>query len=53
MCMQAVHDLYDITEGPMWAKGEDRASKVVIIGRNLVKPLLWSSFLEACDLASM
>jgi G3E family GTPase len=50
--MQAVHELYDIIEGPLWADGEDRVSKVVIIGRNLDEPTLLSSLLQACDLTS-
>ena len=32
---QAVHDIYDVVEGPAWAPGERRYSKLVFIGRRL------------------
>ncbi|EFN58776.1 hypothetical protein CHLNCDRAFT_29783 [Chlorella variabilis] len=33
--LQGVHEIYDVVEGPAWAPGEDRRSKVVLIGRGL------------------
>lgn len=39
--LQAVHELYDVTEGPEWGEGEHpRGSKIVFIGRHLVADAL-------------
>lgn len=50
-CVQAVHDLYDFTEGPEWGAAEDRLTRVVIIGRNLSQSALLESLQRACDAA--
>lgn len=47
--LQAVYELYDITTGPDWRSGEPRATRIVLIGRNLRQELLrasWNKFLE-------
>lgn len=44
---QGVHELYDVVEGPAWAPGEPRASKLVFIGRRLRRPAL-AADLQAC-----
>ena len=47
--LQAVYELYDITAGPDWRPGEPRATRIVLIGRNLRQELLrasWQKFLE-------
>jgi len=45
--LQGVHELYDIVEGPEWAPGEPRASKLVFIGRRLRRDAL-AADLQAC-----
>ena len=37
---QAVHELYDVTEGAAWPSDEPRMSKVVVIGRRLQRAQL-------------
>jgi hypothetical protein len=32
--LQAVHDLYEIRPGQLWEKGEERITKIVLIGTN-------------------
>jgi G3E family GTPase len=46
--MQAVHELYDIVEGPCWQKGEQRATRIVVIGRNLSRTLLQTTLERSC-----
>eukprot|EP00897_Mesotaenium_endlicherianum_P005847 jgi/Mesen1/5290/ME000263S04398 len=41
---QAVHELYELKEGRPWGAGEDRQNRVVIIGKNLDREWLLSSF---------
>lgn len=48
--LQGVHEIYDIVEGPEWAPGEQRGSKVVFIGRRLRRDAL-AADLAACQLA--
>lgn len=43
-----VHEIYDIVEGPDWAAGEQRASKLVFIGRRLRRDAL-AADLAACQ----
>jgi G3E family GTPase len=50
--LQAVHDLYDVVEGPAWTAEEVRGSKVVFIGRGLSREVL-SQGLEACVVEGM
>jgi G3E family GTPase len=45
--LQAVHELYDIVEGPAWREGEPRGSKLVFIGRRLRREALLRD-LQAC-----
>ncbi|KAL4457856.1 hypothetical protein ABPG75_012721 [Micractinium tetrahymenae] len=45
--LQGVHEIYDIVEGPQWAAGEPRASKLVFIGRRLRRDAL-AADLAAC-----
>ena len=45
--LQGVHELYDIVEGPAWQPGEPRLSKLVFIGRRLVRDDLTAG-LSAC-----
>lgn len=35
VCLQAVHELYEIVEGTEWEQNEARFTKVVFIGKNL------------------
>lgn len=42
-----VHEIYDIVEGPEWAAGEPRTSKLVFIGRRLRRDAL-AADLAAC-----
>lgn len=44
---QGVHDIYDVVEGPAWAPGERRYSKLVFIGRRLRRTAL-EERLAAC-----
>ncbi|KAL4424961.1 hypothetical protein ABPG77_002846 [Micractinium sp. CCAP 211/92] len=46
--LQGVHEIYDIVEGPDWAAGEQRASKLVFIGRRLRRDAL-AADLAACQ----
>ena len=48
--LQAVHELYDVTEGPPWSKEEAQLSRLVIIGRSLDRSLLERTLLQACGL---
>lgn len=43
-----VHEIYDIVEGPEWAAGEQRSSKLVFIGRRLRRGAL-AADLAACQ----
>lgn len=45
--LQGVHEIYDIVEGPEWAAGEPRTSKLVFIGRRLRRDAL-AADLAAC-----
>ena len=45
--LQAVHELYDIVEGPAWREKEPRGSKLVFIGRRLRREALLRD-LQAC-----
>lgn len=47
-CVQAVHELYDVAEGPQWTDGEERCSRVVVIGRRLDRAQLEQSLRQAC-----
>lgn len=42
--LQVVHELYDIYNGMDWAAGEQRESRVVVIGRNLAHGTLQDAF---------
>jgi G3E family GTPase len=46
--MQAVHELYDVVEGPCWPQGEQRATRIVVIGRNLSRTLLQTTLEQSC-----
>lgn len=50
--LQAVHELYDVVEGPEWGVqvGEQRNSKIVFIGRHLDGPRLQSELEQCCVL---
>eukprot|EP00884_Botryococcus_braunii_P000018 jgi/Botrbrau1/10016/Bobra.0012s0103.1 len=43
---QAVHELYDVYIGEPWKAGAKRANRVVVIGRNLERERLRTSFLH-------
>ncbi|EFJ50457.1 hypothetical protein VOLCADRAFT_88817 [Volvox carteri f. nagariensis] len=48
--LQAVYELYEVVSGPDWQPGEVRATRVVIIGRNLrpaVVKASWAQFVGA------
>lgn len=45
--LQAVHELYDVVEGPAWEEGAGSRSKIVFIGRHLDGQRLQEG-LEAC-----
>lgn len=47
-CVQAVHELYDVAEGPQWTDGEERCTRVVVIGRCLDRAQLEQSLRQAC-----
>jgi G3E family GTPase len=42
--LQAVYELYNITQGTEWRPDEPQTSKVVVIGRNLKKDILQEWF---------
>ncbi|GFR53016.1 hypothetical protein Agub_g15708 [Astrephomene gubernaculifera] len=47
--LQAVYELYEVVSGPEWQPGEARATRIVLIGRNLRPSAVkasWASFLE-------
>ncbi|GIL85440.1 hypothetical protein Vretimale_10620 [Volvox reticuliferus] len=44
--LQAVYELYDIVSGPEWQPDETRATRLVIIGRNLRPAAVRSSWTE-------
>jgi len=46
---QAVHELYEVTEGSPWGHAEERVNKIVVIGRNLDPDSLQSA-LDGCIL---
>eukprot|EP00892_Ulva_mutabilis_P008540 jgi/Ulvmu1/6058/UM027_0036.1 len=46
--LQAVHELYDVAEGPPWAEDEERCTRVVVIGRRLDQVQLEESLRRAC-----
>eukprot|EP00850_Spirogloea_muscicola_P008779 SM000047S16918 [mRNA] locus=s47:711229:715085:- [translate_table: standard] len=48
--LQAVHELYDITAGQPWELAEERLNRVVVIGRNLDRTWLKTTF-GACLLS--
>eukprot|EP00850_Spirogloea_muscicola_P008663 SM000046S16444 [mRNA] locus=s46:699449:703222:- [translate_table: standard] len=48
--LQAVVELYDITAGQPWESAEERLNRVVVIGRNLDRTWLKTTF-EACLLS--
>jgi G3E family GTPase len=48
MHVQAVHELYDIVEGSAWPPGQERLTRIVVIGRNLSHSLLIQSLEDAC-----
>ena len=45
--LQAVHATYEILEGPEWADGDVRSTRIVFIGRNLHRGALTAA-LRAC-----
>ncbi|GMH32676.1 hypothetical protein BSKO_00510 [Bryopsis sp. KO-2023] len=47
MILQAVHELYEIADGPAWGEGEVKFTKIVVIGKDLDKSALRNSF-ESC-----
>ncbi|PNH07726.1 COBW domain-containing protein 1 [Tetrabaena socialis] len=47
--VEAVYELYEIVSGPEWAAGEERVTRVVIIGRNLRTAAVrasWAAFVD-------
>jgi G3E family GTPase len=46
--LQAVHELYDIVEGPAWGREEVRRSKLVFIGRGLEREALTAEIATCC-----
>jgi G3E family GTPase len=46
--LQAVHELYDVTEGPAWEAGSPCRSKLVFIGRHLDGERLQEEFEKCC-----
>lgn len=46
-CMQGVYELYDVMPGPEWAAADKPATVIVLIGRNMKRSLLESTF-AAC-----
>ena len=46
--LQAVHEVYDVVEGPAWQPGERRRSKVVLIGRRLDRAALEAQLRACC-----
>lgn len=47
-CLQAVHELYEVVKGGEWGAGEDRSTRIVVIGRFLDKAAMQSSLTAAC-----
>ena len=45
--MQAVHELYDVMEGPEWAEEEVKMTRVVVIGLGLDQSQLMLSLQQA------
>ena len=46
--MQAVHELYEVIEGGAWRPGDERITRMVVIGRNLCRSTLITSLDECC-----
>ena len=45
--LQAVHELYDIVDGPAWSREEPRCTRIVVIGRNLSRPMLEATLMQS------
>lgn len=47
--LQAVHEVFDIVQGPKWPQGPTRETRIVIIGRHLHEHALTKSFATCYD----